>query len=98
MISSVGPAGMGPSTTSGIEDSEARLHSDKEVVSRLVALLAPYKQRLFWSFVLMVFASGATLAQPWIIKQSIDRGILGGRLNELYLWGAAYVVSLSCSG
>lgn len=86
-----GPIGMGNSM---VEDSEARLHSDREVVRRLVALLQPYKTRLFWSLVLMFIASGATLAQPYIIKQSIDRGIIGERINELYFWGGMYVVSL----
>jgi ABC-type multidrug transport system fused ATPase/permease subunit len=91
MISSTGPIGMGSSMA---EDNAARLHSDKEVVKRMLDLLQPFKVRLFWSFMLMVLAAGATLAQPYIIKESIDRGILGGQLGELYLWGGLYVVSL----
>lgn len=92
MISSVGQMGMGPS--SAINDSDARLHSDKEVVMRMLALLRPYIPRLFWSMMLMIVASAATLAQPWIIGQSIDRGIIGGRLDELNLWAAAYIGTL----
>jgi ABC-type multidrug transport system fused ATPase/permease subunit len=87
------------------EDSEARLHSDREVVNRMLALLAPYKPRLAVSFILMIIAAGATLAQPYIVKQSIDHGIIGvnaggsltqpaGDLRQLYLWGGAYVVTL----
>ncbi|MGH6915318.1 MAG: ABC transporter ATP-binding protein, partial [Geminicoccales bacterium] len=50
--------------------------------------------RLFWSFVLIVIASSSTLAQPWIIQQSIDRGILGGRLDLLTWFAVAYVATL----
>lgn len=83
------PVGMG----SG-EDADARLHSDREVVTRMLALLGPYKPRLAIAFVLMVMAAAATLAQPRIISLSIDEGILGGDLNRLYYWGAAYVLTL----
>ncbi|HXI15161.1 MAG TPA: ABC transporter ATP-binding protein [Chloroflexota bacterium] len=88
------PVGMG----SG-DDADARLHSDREVVTRMLALLSPYKPRLAISFVLMIVAAAATLAQPRIISLSIDEGILGRNgqpadLNRLYYWGAAYVVTL----
>ncbi|MBI3973365.1 MAG: ABC transporter ATP-binding protein [Chloroflexi bacterium] len=89
--SSVGRLGMGPATSA---DDDIRLGSDMQVVRRMLSLLAPYKVRLFWSFVLMIVASAATLVQPRIIQFSIDRGIIGGRLNELTLWAAAYVGSL----
>lgn len=91
MISNVGPMAMGPPASG---EADARLRSDKEVVGRLLALLAPYKVRLFWSFVLTVVGSAATLVQPRIVQLSIDRGILGGRLEELNLWAVAYVATL----
>jgi ATP-binding cassette subfamily B protein len=91
MISSVGRLAMGPATTA---DPDARLHSDKEVVKRMLALLGPYKLRLFVAFVFMIVASGATLVQPRIVQLSIDRGILQGQLHELNLWAAAYVGTL----
>ncbi|MGH2369885.1 MAG: hypothetical protein ACRDI2_17025, partial [Chloroflexota bacterium] len=86
MISNVGPMGMGMGSrmsSGGGSEDDMRLHSDKEVVDRMLSLLRPFKVRLFWSFVLIVIASSSTLAQPWIIQQSIDRGILGGRLDLL---------------
>lgn len=83
------PVGMGAS-----DDSEARLQSDSEVIRRLGTLVAPHKTRMLWSFVLMIVAASATLAQPYIIKLSIDRGITAGHLNELYVWGAVYVGTL----
>lgn len=86
-------------TPGTIEDSDARLHSDREVVTRMLALLAPYKMRLFVSFLLMIVAAAATLAQPRVISLSIDQGIVGrdgqpGDLNRLYLWGGVYVATL----
>ena len=89
------PMGMGAG-----DDVDARVHSDREVVTRMLALLSPYKQRLAVSFVLMIIAAAATLAQPYIIKQSIDQGIIGtatqgADLSRLYVWGAAYVVTLA---
>ena len=83
------PVGMGSS-----DDADARIHSDREVVSRMLALLGPYKPRLVIAFFLMIVAAAATLAQPRIISLSIDEGILGGDLNRLYFWGAMYVVTL----
>ena len=83
------PVGMGAG-----EDAEARIHGDREVVNRMLALLGPYKPRLAIAFVLMIVAAAATLAQPRIISLSIDEGILGGDLNRLYFWGGMYVVTL----
>jgi ABC-type multidrug transport system fused ATPase/permease subunit len=91
------PVGMG----SG-DDADARLHSDREVITRMLALLGPYKARLAVAFVLMIVAAAATLAQPRLIQLSIDEGILGpdgpdgqpGDLNRLYLWAAIYCVTL----
>ncbi len=92
MMGNVGPTPMGMSSGGSGED-DLRLASDREVVRRMVALLRPHTVRLFWSFVLITIATAATLAQPLIIKGSID-GILNGRLAELNLWAAAYVVTL----
>ncbi len=80
-------------SSGGSGEDDLRLASDREVVRRMVALLRPHTVRLFWSFVLITIATAATLAQPLIIKGSID-GILNGRLAELNLWAAAYVVTL----
>jgi ABC-type multidrug transport system fused ATPase/permease subunit len=91
MISSPGTLGWGETST---HSDEARMTSDREVVNRMLALLQPYKVRLFWSFVLMLLAAAATLVQPRIIQFSIDRGILGGRLEELNLWALAYCATL----
>jgi ATP-binding cassette subfamily B multidrug efflux pump len=104
VISGAGPMGMGGGggggmggggmSSPGSSEDDLRLHSDREVVRRMLALLRPYKARLFWSFVLIVVASAATLTQPRIIQLSIARGILQGQLQELNLWAAAYVATL----
>ena len=78
-----GPTPVGMSS-GGANEDDLRLASDKEVIYRMLALLRPHKRRLFWSFVLIVIASLATLAQPRIIQLSIDQGILGGQLNTLF--------------
>jgi ABC-type multidrug transport system fused ATPase/permease subunit len=83
------PMGMG----SG-DDSDARLQSDREVVNRMLALLAPYKKRLAVSFVLMIVAASAQLLQPKLIQLSIDEGIQGRDLNRLYMWAGVYIVTL----
>lgn len=94
MIASGGGGGVTPVGLASMLDEEARLTSDREVVRRMLALLQPYKARLFWSLLLILIASAATLAQPRIIQLSIDRGILAGHLHELNLWAAAYVATL----
>jgi ABC-type multidrug transport system fused ATPase/permease subunit len=93
-----GMGGMGggratPRPSGGAAD-DIRLQSDRIVASRMLALLRPYKARLFWSLVLMIVAASATLVQPRIIQLSIDRGIIAGRLHELNLWAVAYVGTL----
>ena len=89
-----GGGGITPVSMRSMMDDDARLTSDREVVKRMAALLAPYKLRMFWSLLLIIVASGATLVQPKIVQLSIDRGILQGHLAELNVWAAAYVVTL----
>ena len=86
--------GSGRMSDAAAMEDRLGLSSDREVVSRMLGLLGPYKLRLFWSFLLMIAAASATLVQPRIIQLSIDRGILQGHLSELNLWAAAYVGSL----
>jgi ATP-binding cassette subfamily B protein len=88
-----GPMGMGMWTGGSTNDPDARLHSDREVVTRMLALLAPFKVRLFWSFLLILVASGAMLAQPKIIGTSID-AIRVGELGQLNLLAAGYLLTL----
>ncbi len=83
------PVGMGAG-----DDTDARLQSDREVITRMLAILVPFKARIIVSFILMILASAATLAQPRIISFSIDQGILGNNMPRLYMWGGAYVVTL----
>ena len=89
--------GTGPtpvSMTSGSGEDDLRLASDKEVIKRMLALLRPHKARMAVSFVLIVIASAATLAQPWLIQVAIDQGILGGRLDLLNWIAVAYIGTL----
>lgn len=81
-------------TPAGAYDDDARLTSDREVVERAWALVRPHQARLWSSLVLILVAAAATLVQPRIIQASIDRGLVGGHLDELNLWALAYVGTL----
>src|SRR5262245_58469435 len=91
MISSPGNMSM---SSPGSSEDDLRLTSCREVVRRILALLAPHKARLFWSFILIVIGSAATLVQPLLIQHSIDQGIVAGNLAVLNLLAVAYVLTL----
>jgi ATP-binding cassette subfamily B multidrug efflux pump len=93
MIGDAGPTPVSMSS-GGANEDDLRLASDREVIRRMVALLRPHKLRMAVSFVLIIFGAMATLAQPWLISQAIDKGILGGRLDLLNLIALAYIATL----
>jgi ABC-type multidrug transport system fused ATPase/permease subunit len=88
-----GGGGITPPGLSSMMDDDARITSDREVVRRMAAMLAPYKVRMLWSLVLIIVASAATLIQPKLIGMSID-SIRTGQLGQLNLLAVAYLVSL----
>ena len=81
-------------TPAGAYDDDARISSDRVVITRAWAMLSPYQARLWVSLALILVASAAGLVQPRIIQFSIDRGLVEGHLDELNLWALAYVATL----
>src|ERR671933_459371 len=63
-----GGPGITPVSMSSMMDDDARLTSDREVVRRMARMLAPYKLRMFWSFVLMVVSWAASYYQTWVLS------------------------------
>src|SRR5919202_547700 len=63
-----GGPGITPVSMSSMMDDDARLTSDREVVRRMARMLAPYKLRMFWSFVLIVVAWAASYYQTWVLS------------------------------
>lgn len=51
---------------------------DRRIVVRLLAFLGPYRRRMVAAFVLMLIASGLSLAAPYLIKLAIDQNIAQG--------------------
>ena len=51
---------------------------DRRIVVRLLAFLGPYGRRMVAAFVLMLIASGLSLAAPYLIKLAIDQYIAEG--------------------
>ena len=51
---------------------------DRRIIVRLLAFLRPYWRRMVAAFVLMLIASGLSLAVPYLIKLAIDQHIAQG--------------------
>ncbi len=88
-----GPTPQSMSSGGGSED-DLRLTSDREVIMQMLALLRPHKARMAISFLLIVVASAATLAQPWLIQVAIDQGILVNNMAVLNLVALGYLATL----
>ena len=72
-------AGMGPR---GVirrfgTDKDGRFF-DRRVVGRMLGFLKPYSRQMVAAFLLMLVASGMTLATPYLIKVAIDQHIAAG--------------------
>ena len=79
-----GSAGMGPrgALQDFGSDQEAAAF-DRRVVSRMLTYLRPHWRKMTLAFVLMLAASGLTLATPYLIKVAIDQNIAQGDLTGL---------------
>jgi ATP-binding cassette subfamily B multidrug efflux pump len=51
---------------------------DRRIIVRLLAFLRPYWRRMVAAFVLMLIASGLSLAVPYLVKLAIDQHIAQG--------------------
>jgi ABC-type multidrug transport system fused ATPase/permease subunit len=76
--------GMGPGQMmrSFGEEVEGRPF-DRHIIRRLLAFLRPYWPRMVTAFLLMLLASGLSLAVPYLIKVAIDQHIAQGNVPAL---------------
>jgi ATP-binding cassette subfamily B multidrug efflux pump len=77
--SSLGPRG----AIEGFGEGEEGHAFDHRMVRQLLAYLRPHWQRMAAAVVLMVIASGLTLAAPYLVKVAIDQPIAQGDLSGL---------------
>ena len=69
-------AGVGPRRMMRSFGEEAEGKAlDRRIIVRLLAFLRPYWRRMVAAFVLMLIASGLSLAAPYLVKLAIDQHI-----------------------
>ncbi|MFO7169673.1 MAG: ABC transporter ATP-binding protein [Chloroflexota bacterium] len=64
------------------DQSEGRAF-DRQIITRLLAFLRPHWPRMLAALVLMLIASGLTLATPYLVKVAIDQHIVRGEVDGL---------------
>src|SRR5205085_11543960 len=67
---------------------------DARLMRRLLTYLRPYWRLVVVGFLAILIDTGATLAQPYLVKTAIDRYIAAGRLAGLDRLAALYLVVL----
>lgn len=67
---------------------------DSRLVGRLMPFLAPYRMRIFVAIALLFAATGVALAQPFIIREAIDRDITRAQTDDLWWLAALYIGTL----
>jgi ABC-type bacteriocin/lantibiotic exporter with double-glycine peptidase domain len=68
---------------------------DAQLMRRLIAYLNPYRAQVAVAFVAITVGAVVALAQPYLIKVTIDEYIAKRRLDGLNTVAALYVVLLS---
>lgn len=81
-------------------DIDEELESEFNVkhLKRLLGYLKPYRRSIFWTVLLMLIASVATLLGPYLTKIAIDRMIPGKDINGLIWLSIGYLGALVLSG
>lgn len=69
---------------------------NRNVVTRMLAFVRPYRRRMIVAFFLMLLAAGFTLLAPYLIKVAIDQHIVAGDADGLAR--LALVIALSYVG
>lgn len=77
------------------EDEALGKAYDHRLMRRLVGYLRPYRWAVFGALLLLVIASGLTIAGPWVIARIIDGPIADKDLTGLTYWSAIYVSILA---
>lgn len=68
---------------------------DAELIRRIWTYVRPYRLQLLLAFVFIPIVTGATLAQPFLLKVAIDDYIAPGRMEGLAMVGLAFVGMLA---
>jgi ATP-binding cassette subfamily B protein len=74
---------------SDLEDEDAKA-IDPRVLRRLLGYVGPYRARFFLGIVLMLLATGAGLAGPWLVRTAVDDHIVPGDASGLLLIACGY--------
>jgi ATP-binding cassette, subfamily B, multidrug efflux pump len=92
-----GGAGMGPrgALNSFGDKAEGRAF-DQRIITRLLGFVWPYRGRMLAALLLMLLASGLTLATPYLVKVAIDQYITRGQADGLTL--IAWLIAATFAG
>ena len=61
------------------------------LASRLFEYLAPYKKMVFLAFVFQALQAVASVSGPPLISHAIDRGMIPGDTQQLFLWAGLFL-------
>jgi ATP-binding cassette subfamily B protein len=64
---------------------------DPQVLRRLLRYVLPYRRKFYAGIMLMLVATGAGLAGPWLIRAAVDSYIMVGNYAGLTAMAGAYV-------
>ena len=55
-----------------------------ETIKRIIPYIKPYKLRMFAAFLAMMFVSGITGINVWLVMPLIDKAFIGKDINTLH--------------
>ncbi|MFS0636261.1 ABC transporter ATP-binding protein [Mesobacillus foraminis] len=79
-------------------DEELESPFNPQHFKRMLTYIAPYRNRIIITVILMLVASGANLIGPFLIKQAIDTEIPAGDVSGLTLLAGIYLAALIVTG
>ncbi len=79
-------------------DEELESPFNPQHFKRMLTYIAPYRNRIIITVILMLVASGANLIGPFLIKQAIDTEIPDGDVSGLTLLAGIYLAALIVTG
>ena len=74
----------------GLVDEDTKAIDPKNL-RRLLRYVLPYRSQFIWGVLMMLLATGAGLAGPWLIRTAVDDYILVGDYQGLSVIAATYV-------
>jgi ATP-binding cassette subfamily B protein len=75
------------------EEGKLTAEERAQIFRRLWRFLKPYHARVYWTWVLVVVQTLATLAGPYLLSRGIDKGIRKGNLGVVNTTAAWYFVT-----